>query len=503
MTIRVFASEIRDGIDDIILNKNTFSCASNIKQHTPNDKEIAQAQYDFEAFIGKVWSQESQPDLYYMDSILVTTGWNKNDDVFHQGETWAARNSPENKQLNYQHDESDIIGHITSNYAVDLNGKSIASSTEANELPDDFEIRTASVLYRSWGDAHLKDRMDKIIADIEEDKWFVSMECLFAGFDYAVIDEDNKHSIVTRDETSAFLSKHLRAYGGTGTFEGRKIGRLLRNIVFSGHGIVLEPANPRSVVLRDKSFKSTLGSVKIESADKREKTDMADDLSKLTSEVNQLKADLSASLKLNQEISDQLKAVDTEAAAANLKKLEDKLEAQKTVTAELQSKFDELVSEKEAVDADLKAKAKELKESSDKLETLAAQAKLDKRTFSLKEKGLSDDDVASHIEKFADASDEMFDNIVAMIPKPKADDKSESNKDDKDDKKKMDKKKDDKSDADSKDALDDVNSDDKSTAKLVDDDSDDTDGPRKSMSQWLGKAVLRSTANLKEYTDKV
>ena len=45
-----------------------------------------------------------------------------------------------------------------------------------------------------------------------------------------------------------FLHKHLRAYGGKGGYEDHKIGRLLRNIVFSGKGFVNKPANPDSVI---------------------------------------------------------------------------------------------------------------------------------------------------------------------------------------------------------------------------------------------------------------
>jgi predicted secreted protein len=91
--------------------------------------------------------------------------------------------------------------------------------------------------------------MKKIISEIEEGKWFVSMECLFAGFDYAVKDSVGKTKVVARTEDSAFLTKHLRAYGGTGEYEGYQIGRLLRDISFSGKGLVSRPANPRSIIL--------------------------------------------------------------------------------------------------------------------------------------------------------------------------------------------------------------------------------------------------------------
>jgi hypothetical protein len=55
--------------------------------------------------------------------------------------------------------------------------------------------------------------------------------------------------IVKRNEASAFLTKHLRSYGGDGIYEDYKVGRLLRNLSFSGKGLVSKPANPRSVIL--------------------------------------------------------------------------------------------------------------------------------------------------------------------------------------------------------------------------------------------------------------
>ena len=60
-------------------------------------------------------------------------------------------------------------------------------------------------------------------AEVEEGKWFVSMECLFAGFDYALIDPEGKSKLVQRNEASAFLTKHLRVYGVTGDVLQRKL----------------------------------------------------------------------------------------------------------------------------------------------------------------------------------------------------------------------------------------------------------------------------------------
>jgi hypothetical protein len=166
--------------------------------------------------------------------------------VFTSESTWAARNTPEDKQFNFMHDENDIIGHITGSYVLTKDGKAIADDAET---PQEFDIITQAVLYNSWTGEGNRDRIGKIIAEIQEGKWYVSMECLFSGFDYALIDEKGVAKVLARDESSSFLTKHLRAYGGSGEYEKYKLGRALSNISFSGKGLVSKPANPRSVIL--------------------------------------------------------------------------------------------------------------------------------------------------------------------------------------------------------------------------------------------------------------
>lgn len=237
--MKVYKQEILDGVGEAV--KATASVAyctqASVVDHATDSPVLE-----------KVLAANANPqqvDLYYIKSVLVSTGWNKNDDVFPPEATFSARHTPEDKQFNFMHNENDIIGHITGSYVVDGNGEKI----EGDETPERFDIVTEAVLYNSWSDPQNRERMSTIIAEIEQGKWFVSMECLFAGFDYAVINPDGGHKVVARNEESAFLTKHLRAYGGTGEYDGYKIGRALRDISFSGKGLVNKPANPRSYII--------------------------------------------------------------------------------------------------------------------------------------------------------------------------------------------------------------------------------------------------------------
>lgn len=269
----------------------------------PLDSEIKAANEDIQDSLKELLTKQSETsgggkeqfDLYYMNCVLVSTGWNKNDDVFDANETWRARTSPEDKQFNYMHDETDIIGHITDNMVVDFEGNRIDKNRKDDQAPEDFNIVTSSVLYNSWSDPELKDRMSQIIAEIEDGNWFVSMECLFNDFDYAVVNIATGEEItVKRDETSAFLTKHLRAYGGTGDYEGYKVGRLLKNIAFSGTGLVKNPANPKSVILTDTDpFKSSEAQVIINTSIK-EKFNMSSEDNLLRQKIDELKSELAA-----------------------------------------------------------------------------------------------------------------------------------------------------------------------------------------------------------------
>jgi hypothetical protein len=183
-----------------------------------------------------------------LEAVLVSTGWNRNDDVFDQQEVWAARHTPEDKKFDLEHVGDDIIGHITSVRAVNGEMQPVPDETNGGSLPTKLHLLTGAVLYRVWEKKDLQDRMDKIIAELAEAKWFVSMECLFANFDYALLSPDGDQKVVTRNADTAFLTKYLRVYGGAGTYLGQKIGRVLRTILFTGKGLVRNPANEASVI---------------------------------------------------------------------------------------------------------------------------------------------------------------------------------------------------------------------------------------------------------------
>lgn len=249
--MKIYKSEINDGIAEVIKANASIAYCQPVSKIILNDAEVISLTKAAQTLTNPIHFK----DLYPTNSILVSTIWNLNDDVFDKEEVWIARKTPEDKPSNIDHIERDIVGHITGCYAMDLDGNIIPDDTVVDDLPDVYHIVNSGVIYRIWQDATFAKKVQDLIDAIEQNKMFVSMECTFHGFDYAVVAPDGRQEIVGRTEATAFLSKHLRAYGGEGKYQGHKVGRLLRNIAFSGKGYVEHPANPGSIIFtKDKGF---------------------------------------------------------------------------------------------------------------------------------------------------------------------------------------------------------------------------------------------------------
>ena len=245
----IYPQETDDGLAEIISASSSISYASIVEPCDIEQNKIK----------AKTLASVSDADLYYVQSILVSSSWNRNDDVFDRAEVWAARKTPEDKPTNLEHDENLIIGHITSNWPIDNEGKTIADDIEVDELPEKFHIVTGSVIYKAFTDPELKERAAKLISEIEEGTKYVSMECYFKGFDYGLTDKiTGNYKVLSRNDSTAYLTKYLKAYGGQGEHDNYKIGRVLRNITFSGKGFVNKPANPDSIIFRKRLIEDLL-----------------------------------------------------------------------------------------------------------------------------------------------------------------------------------------------------------------------------------------------------
>ena len=440
----LFDQEIKDGLGEKIIASNSISYASIAEPcDTENTTKMS----------AKISASLSDADLYYVQSILVSSSWNKNDDIFDKAEVWKARKTPEDKPTNLEHDENLIIGHITSNWPIDEDGNIIQETIDANELPEKFHIVTGSVIYKAFSSPELKERAEKLIAEIENGTKYVSMECYFNGFDYGLIEKSTGNfKILARYNNTAYLSKYLRAYGGEGEHEDFRIGRVLRNITFSGKGFVDKPANPDSIIFSKKLIDDLLNKKndnlsnsgvienKLTTIAEMENIIMNENIEKQVAEINSKLDTVSASCA--DEVKE-AKALASELQTANqtlevsMKEKEEALTKANEALEELKTSSDQALAEKAAeleeatkawneektaLQSDLELAKSELETLNEilagykmKEEEMAKKEKMMKRKASLIEAGLEDDAALAAVEQFDNLDDSAFDAITSLL----------------------------------------------------------------------------------------
>lgn len=384
--IPIYKAEIKDGVADKVRTTASIAYASSIQLVEPSENMRALATAS-DIYKHACASNEGQIDLYYMKSILATTGWNLNDDVFDKAETWVARYTPEDKPFNLEHDPRRVRGHITGNYVIDDNNNIIVDNTAIDDLPAKYHVVTTSVLYKflKCPDPKLEEEMKTIVAEVEKGEWFVSMEALLSNFDYAVVASDGKASILPRSEETAFLTKHLRAYGGNGKYENYKVGRVLKNIIFSGKGLVRKPANPESIIFaKVTDFKPVIKEIHQlqteagyksmnDNGTQKESKVMATDNELLEKQIKSLQDTVVASQKKNEELEQRLKDNSEKQVQAKLAEYEAQLKARDEKVTALAAQ----VATEQKARTDAEENLKKAVEKATALETEVAKAKVE------------------------------------------------------------------------------------------------------------------------------
>lgn len=434
--MKIFDQEMNDGLEKVIASNSRISYASVAEPCF--DKSLSKIKHI------KSLAALNDNDLYYVQSILVSSNWNKNDDIFDKGEVWLARNTPEDKPTNLEHDEATIIGHITSNWPITEDGVLIDEDTPLDSLPKKYHILTGSVIYRAFSNPDLKDRAEKLISEIENGQKYVSMECLFNGFDYGLVNASTgEYKVLARNDNTAYLTKHLRAYGGSGEHEGYKVGRVLRNITFSGKGFVDKPANPDSIIFTKKTLHSEIQNNFEQKNEDLSIAGVSNDQLTLNAENNIMSLDIELVIKEVAEIKTKIEAMEVKAAEVasetiaalqnQNQELASTISASEARIAELTSALEVASTEKEEAakkkteeDAAKEEKMTKTKSELDAAneviagykkqeEEMAKKEKKMKRMASLMEAGLSNEAAASAADTFDSLNDESFDAMTSLL----------------------------------------------------------------------------------------
>jgi hypothetical protein len=190
---------------------------------------------------------ERQPDLQYLTAIFVSSGMNKNGAVFMGSELIKARGSITSKAVDVEHEEQSIIGQITGNAFLARDRTIIDAETAATDMSTEeldeleMDIGITAIIHKS--------RFPELAKEIEEGQWMVSMEAYYRDYDIKVGGE-----IISRDKAEEMgydklIGTVVQLKDGDKEMGFHLVGRVLRDIVFAGVGIVQNPANPRSVIM--------------------------------------------------------------------------------------------------------------------------------------------------------------------------------------------------------------------------------------------------------------
>lgn len=468
--MHIYQQEWDDGIAEQVMANASIAYLVQIQPTTKQTTDLAKASFNYQLIMdpeSKSLASVTDEDLYYVQSILVSSSWNKNDDIFDKAEVWKAKNTPEDKPTNLEHDEDQIVGHIVSNWPIDADGKKIPDNIDIEQLPDKFHIVTGSVIYRNFSNPELRERAELLIQEIEAGKKFVSMECYFNNFDYGLLNQETgEYKVLARNNNTSYLTKFLRSYGGVGEYDNHKIGRVLRNISFSGKGFVNKPANPESIIFdkqnadeifteKDDNLLANNSVFNIQASFNPENDNMSlekdvkelaekveamtgcgEVLKEAYSRVSELEAkvmQLEATMKHKEEemarMSDQTSALN-EAVAEKDKLLEEYKKKMEYDVAQLDevkaNELKELTSAHEEAlktrECDLETVKSELAAANEAIEAykakeaeLARQAKIVSRVSELVESGVAHDVAESTVNKFEDLDDEAFATIKSLV----------------------------------------------------------------------------------------
>ena len=260
--LKIYDLEAKAGLTEKLSSDNSASCIAMATVKTgeaPVSKDKLAKAEKLMSEMERKWHQEEMPsDVMLLHAIMVSTNWNKNDDVFTPDQVWPAQSTPRMKPVNKNHMGREgmpntIMGVIINAYACDDNYEYLSKYMDENGEEISYHILVGCMIWEKY----FPEAAKEVKQLIDKNKQFVSMECFFGDFGYALRKSSNDDEILLmpRNDLTAWMTESLRIYGGSGkvTIDNSEyqIGRWLKSIIFSGMGLVENPANPESIVFTD------------------------------------------------------------------------------------------------------------------------------------------------------------------------------------------------------------------------------------------------------------
>lgn len=262
--MKIYPSEIRDGLQTKIQASVNDTIHASVTYLESDAQETPAVMADVFKNMNLEPNHLDKGNLI-VNALLCTTNMNKNDDYFSMEDTYAAQYTPVFKPVNMNHAGNEKMGNQI--LGVMVNGRCLTDEgtsvhynkdgyyTYIEDKPVSINKFHLAVTAMIWS-AYFPKQTAKLKEYMDNNQLNCSMECLIDDFGYALQREDSDTvELLPRTELTAWLTKALRKYGGSGKIEVNgikyKVGRWLRGITFSGLGLLdptKTPGNPESTV---------------------------------------------------------------------------------------------------------------------------------------------------------------------------------------------------------------------------------------------------------------
>lgn len=195
------------------------------------------------------------PDMLFFSGCFVSSGENLNHAYFLPSEMTKARHTIDNKALDIEHEEENIVGHIYSSAFFDQDGNKLDPEELAELEPKvldkmNVDVMIAGIIYKS--------RFPKLAEEVAKGKWKLSMETYYQNYDVKVGDliMSRKEAEMMGLASADVLGKVAKIIKKGKELAAGSVARVLRELLFSGCGLVKQPANPRSLIFETAKNKS-------------------------------------------------------------------------------------------------------------------------------------------------------------------------------------------------------------------------------------------------------
>lgn len=232
------------------------------------NSEHASAILEKASFLKLPEEADRQLDLQYLNAILVSSGMNKNGAVFLGSELVKARNTIPVKAIDIEHNEQMVIGHITGSTFLTREGEFFDAEEASSKLKkeegvgeldqSELDVAISGVIY--------KTRFPEIAEEVNSGAWMVSMECFYQDYDVKVGDLIIPRDYAEKMGYDKMVGKVVHLRDGNKELGFHLVGRILRGIVFSGVGLVKDPANERSIIMESAAYKKFISTSSKENA---------------------------------------------------------------------------------------------------------------------------------------------------------------------------------------------------------------------------------------------